>query len=302
MPRRLRRGAAAFLRSHPRLSAATTFLVTIGRQQSAERISLSAAAVAFWAVIAITPALIALAIIFGRIVSPADLAEAVDEIRSRTPGSLSDILATQLQIASESSTASASWGIVLSLITVLWAVSTGVYTFTRAVRVAYGLPPQRYFSARAIAFVAAVTLVLILGITLLVAAGLTAWASSLAFPLSTAILGAELVVGLAFFTLVLWLMFRVSTGHVPGRTYLPGAVFGAVGVVAVVIGYGVYLQFATSYQAIYGALASSVILSLVTYVATYAVLLGAVANAALRDEPATPLPPYAPDSASNSPA
>jgi membrane protein len=302
MARRLRLAAAAFLHSHPRLSAAAALVATVARHQSTQRISLSAAAVAFWAVIAVTPALIALAIIFGRVVSPADLSEAVDEIRSKTPGSLSDILATQLQIASEASTSSASWGIALSLITVLWAVSTGVYTFTRAVRVAYGLPPQGYVSARAIAFLGAVILVLILGITLLAAAALTAWASSLGFPLSTAILGAEVLVGLAYFTLVLWLMFRVSTGRIPGRIYLPGAVFGAVSVVAVVIGYGVYLQFATSYQAIYGALASSVILSLVTYVATYAVLLGAVTNAALRGDTPEVLTPYAPDSASSSPA
>lgn len=302
MESRLGGRAHAALQSHPRLQHATALMATVIRQQSVQRISLSAAAVAFWAVIAVTPGLIALAIIFGRVVSPADLQEAVDEIRSKTPGSLSDILASQLQIASEASSSAASWGIVISLVTVLWAVSTGVYTFTRAVRVAYGLPPQRYFSARAIAYVGAVSLVLILGITLLAAAGLTAWASSLDVPVSTVILGAELVVGLAFFTFLLWLMFRVSTGRTPGRLYWPGAAFGAVSVLAVVIGYGIYLQFATSYQAIYGALASSVILSLVTYVATYAVLIGAVSNAALRGgSPEVPLT-YDTDPASSSPA
>ena len=294
--------ARHFVRDRPRLASIARLVAAIARAQSQERISLSAAAVAFWAVIAITPALIALAIIFGRIVSPADLQEAVDEIRSKTPGSLNDILATQLQIASEASTSAASWGVIISLVTVLWAVSTGVYTFTRAVRIAYGLPPQRYFSARAIAFAGAVALVFIVGITLLAAAALTAWASSLDFPVSTAILGAEAIVGLAFLTLMLWLIFRVSTGRVHGRIYWPGAVFGAVSVLAVVIGYGIYLQYATSYQAIYGALASSVILSLVTYVATYAILLGAIANAEM---PATVLgasPRYDRDSASNSPA
>lgn len=302
MAPRLGERARAALESHPRLHHAAAFLATVMRQQSVQRISLSAAAVAFWAVIAVTPGLIALAIIFGRVVSPADLQEAIDEIRSRTPGSLSDILASQLQIASEASASAASWGIVISLITVLWAVSTGVYTFTRAVRVAYGLPPQRYFSARAIAYAGAVILVLVLGTTLLAAAGLTAWASSLDAPLSTIILGGEFVVGLAFFTFLLWLVFRISTGHTAGRLYWPGAVFGAVSVVAVVIGYGIYLQFATSYQAIYGALASSVILSLVTYVATYAVLLGAVSNAALRGgAPEVPLT-YDADATSSSPA
>jgi len=298
----LRQRATTFVRSHPRLAQLIRLLGEVSTQQSVQRISLSAAAVAFWAVIAITPGLIALSIIFGQIVDPQQLTDAIDEIRSKTPGSLSDILASQVQVASQASTSSASWGIVISLVTVLWAVSTGVYTYTRAVRVAYGLPPQKYLSARAVAFVGAVILVLILGTSMLAAAALTAWASSLDSPLSAIILSIEVVVGLAFLTGMLWLIFRVSTGRTQGFLYWPGAVFGAVSVLAVVVGYGIYLQYATSYQAIYGALASSVILSLVLYVATYTVLIGAVTNVALRgvgiEVPLT----QSPDSASSRPA
>ena len=61
-----------------------------------------------------------------------------------------------------------------------------------------------------------------------------------------------------------------------------GAAFGSLGTFAVFIGFGIYLSVATSYQAIYGALASSVILSIVLFVASYVILLGAVVNAELK--------------------
>lgn len=276
---RLRDALSTFLIDHPRLVRPVRLAVAVAREQSVERLSLSAAAVAFWAVIAVTPTLIALSLIFGRLVDPQALADAVDELRKQAPDSFSSLLASQLQAASQSSLSTASWGIVISLITVLWAVSTGVYTFSRAVRMAYGQPPSRYLATRAFAYIGAISTVIILGIVLLSAAAVSAWAASLDSPYSTAVFGIEVLIGLALLTVHLWVFFRLSTGRVSGLLYWPGATFGAIAVLAIVVGYGIYLQYATSYQAIYGALASTVILSIVSYVAMYAVLLGAVANA-----------------------
>ena len=276
---RLHEVVARFIARHPHLRTPLRLLVAVMREQSVERISLSAAAVAFWAVIAITPTLISLSLIFGRLIDPQQLTEAVDELRKQAPDSFSSLLASQLQAASQTSITTASWGLVISLVTVLWAVSTGVYTFTRAVRLAYGQAPSRYLITRAFAFIGAFTTVIMLGIILLVAAAASAWASSLDPPYSQAVFGGEVILGLALLTGILWVYFRLATGRSPGLLYWPGAAFGAIAVLAIVVGYGIYLQYASSYQAIYGALASTVILSVVTYVATYAVLLGAVANA-----------------------
>lgn len=276
---RLPEAVGRFIENHPRLRTPIRLVISVMKEQSVERISLSAAAVAFWAVIAITPTLIALSFIFGRLIDPQTLADAVDELRKQAPDSFSSLLASQLQAASQTSLSTASWGLAISLVTVLWAVSTGVYTFSRAVRLAYGQPPSPYLATRAIAYVGAITTVIVLGILLLAAAAISAWAASLDAPLSGAIFGLEVLVGVALLTLILWVFFRLSTGRAHDIPYWPGATFGAVAVLVIVVGYGIYLQFATSYQAIYGALASTVILSIVSYIAMYAILLGAVANA-----------------------
>jgi hypothetical protein len=49
----------------------------------------------------------------------------------------------------------------------VWSASAGVYNLDRAIRVAYGLPPQRYLEARGRAFGGAVAVVVGLGLSAL---------------------------------------------------------------------------------------------------------------------------------------
>ncbi|MEY3733957.1 MAG: hypothetical protein RL347_1316 [Actinomycetota bacterium] len=262
-------------------SRAFTFVVAVLKAQSRERIGLSAAAVAFWAAIAVTPALIAISIIFGRIVDPQVLDEAVESLKSLAPESLGSLLANQLQAAAQASTAQVSWGLAISLVTVLWAVSSGIYAFQRAVRLAYRLDPQHYVSARVVAYIGSLTSIVVLGILLIAAGAGAAWASTLEEPWRALAFTVGIVVGLGLATAMLIAFFRTSALHEAPRFNWPGAAFGAVASLAVVIGFGIYLRFATSYQAIYGTLASTVILSLVLYICAYVILIGAIGNAEL---------------------
>ncbi|MDP4907503.1 MAG: YihY/virulence factor BrkB family protein [Candidatus Nanopelagicales bacterium] len=272
----------AMLQRHPGLSATVDYLMRILKAQSSERLSLSAAGVAFWSAIAITPALIATAMIFSRLVNPQDLEKAVEALRESAPDSMGALLASQIQEAGKASTSTLSWGLVVSLITVLWAVSTAVYTLLRAVRMAYGLVPQSYVAARARAFASSLAIVLILGSLLLAAGAGSAWGASLPEPWRSIVFTAGIVLGLGLGTAVLTWTYRIAIGHSGSLHHWPGAAFGSLGTFAVFIGFGIYLSFATSYQAIYGALASSVILSIVLFVASYVILLGAVVNAELK--------------------
>lgn len=263
---------------------AVSFAVAVLKAQSGQRAGLSAAAVAFWAAIAITPAFIAIAIIFGRVVDPTVLNEAVRSLQQFAPDSLGNLLASQLKTASGDSTRDASWGLIVSLVTVLWAVSTGIYAFQRAVRIAYGLDPQHYVSARAVAYIGSLTSILVLGILLIAAGAGAAWASTLDEPWRVMAFAGGIIVGLLLGTAILVAFFRTAAWREAPRLNWPGAAFGSVGTLAVVIGFGIYLRFATSYQAIYGTLASTVILSLVLYICAYVILLGAIANAQLSRE------------------
>lgn len=297
--------AQRFVQQRPRLSRVADLAFGIARAQSAERISLSAAAVAFWTAIAITPAFIAVAIVFGRLIDPNSLGAAVDALQEAAPDSLGTLLAGQLQAASQATMSQVSWGLVVSLVTVLWAVSTGIYTFQRAVRLAYGLNPQDYVRARIGAYLGSILTILAFGILLIVAGAGAAWASTLSEPWRAMAFSVGIVVALALGTGALAATFRASAGRASAHLNWPGAAFGAVGSFAVVIGFGVYLRFATSYQAIYGTLASTVILSIVLYIAAFVILIGAVGNAELvrqRDAPGAQPPQAGVSRASSSPA
>jgi membrane protein len=266
---------------HPRIAQAYAVGMDVVRAQSMERTSLSAAAVAFWSAIAITPAFIAIALTVGRLLNPQQLSDAVTSLEAAAPDSFGTLLASQLKAASDASTGQISWGLTLSLVTVLWTVSTAVYTFQRAVRLAYGLDPRRYVRARAWAYLGSLTTVLVLGILLTAAGAGAAWASTLDEPWRALAFTSGSLLALVLGTGVLAAYFRTAAGDQSPRRNWPGAAFGAVGSFAAVIGFGIYLRFATGYQAIYGTLASTIILSLVLYVAAYVILLGAIGNAAL---------------------
>lgn len=273
--------AERLARQRPRLSRALDLAFAIAKAQSAERISLSAAAVAFWTAIAITPGFIAMAIIFGRLLDPGALNDAVQDLKAAAPDTMGTLLANQIKAASDATTSQVSLGLIISLVTVLWAVSTGIYTFQRAVRIAYGLDPQHYVRARAWAYLGSVLTIFIFGILLIAAGAGAAWASTLNEPWRALAFTVEILLALALGTGVLVAMFRASADRAAPKLNWPGAAFGAIGSFAVVIGFGIYLRFATSYQAIYGTLASTVILSLVLYIAAYVILIGAIGNAEL---------------------
>ena len=294
-----------FVHQRPRVSRAVALAVAIARAQSAERISLSAAAVAFWTAIAITPGFIAVAIIFGRLLDPAALNDAVEALKAAAPDTMGTLLANQIKAASDATTSQVSLGLVISLVTVLWAVSTGIYTFQRAVRIAYGLDPQHYVRARAWAYLGSVLTILAFGILLIAAGAGAAWASTLDEPWRALAFAIEILLALALGTGVLVATFRASADRAAPSLNWPGAAFGAIGSFAVVIGFGIYLRFATSYQAIYGTLASTVILSLVLYIAAYVILIGAIGNAELarqRDASGAPSPQAGVSRSSSSPA
>lgn len=272
-----------WLADHPRIQPWVDFTSRVINEQSTQRLGLSAAAVAFWAVLAVGPLLIAIAIIFSRVIDPQVLSDAVSDLQQNAPTSFNSVLATQVQMASEVSASAATWSVVISLITVLWAVSRGVYTLLRAVRFAYGLPPQSYLWARALGFVGAIITAIVLGVLILAAAAITVLLADIGGALEAILYAALVLIGTLLLGGVFVGVFMVANGRDrKGRAYWPGALVGAFGTLAVFIGFGVYLAIAGSYEAIYGALAGSVILSIVTYFSTYVILLGAVGNNQLR--------------------
>jgi len=257
---------------HPRTARVAGVAVGVMREQSAEQVGLAASGAAFWLVISALPTAIAAVSVFGLVVSPERVATDIGDLANAAPGSLGSLFAEQLKHVAGSNRAGLSFGLVISLIFAIWSASAGIYNLDRAIRVAYGLPPQKYVEARGRAFLGAVAAVLLFGGSAVVLSTVLAQSSTI-----LAVLGALLV--LVLITVSVAALYRFSVGrHVAGRALLPGALASAIGVVVVTVGFGVYVAVSKRYAAVYGAFAGVVIGMLAIYFAVYVVLLGAVLN------------------------
>ncbi len=266
--------------SSPSLARWVGLAFSVIKAQGAYRLSLDAAGAAFWLILAVFPAALSMIMIYGLVIDPQKLAQDVQALSAQAPASIGTALAQQVQMVAASDTGNLSLGILITLIATLWSVSSAAYALLRAIREAYGLPPQKYIRARTEGMVGAVIGVIVLGLIIGAIGWLVSWWHDKPGWEQTVV---AVVAALVLISVLLTLhvaMFRVALGRATGWwSVLPGAVLSTL--VSVVLGIGLVL-FGTSladYQAVYGALGSVVLTMLAAYTAVYALLLCAVANA-----------------------
>jgi membrane protein len=267
------------LRHHPHLSRVLRTGREVVHEQSVEAVGLAAAGATFWLVISAFPTAIAAVSLFGLVVSPEKVATDLANLASGAPSSLGSMVTAQLKRVAATDHASLSLGLAASLVFALWSASAGVYNLDRAIRVAYGLTPQRYAEARGRALLGAVAVVVFLGLNALaISATIGRSRAPAVVSIAAPVLLVVVAAGVAG-------LYRFSVGASMGaRSLLPGAIASAVGVVGALAGFGAYVDWSKHYTAVYGVFAGAVIGMLGTYVAVYVILLGAVLNARLTAE------------------
>ena len=140
--------ATEALRRHPHLSRVLRVSGSLLREQAVEAVGLAAAGATFWLVISAFPTAIAAVSLFGLVVSPERVAADLGDLATGAPASLGSLVTDQLRRVAASDHTHLSLGLAASLLFALWSASAGVYNLDRAIRVAYGLSPQRYAEAR----------------------------------------------------------------------------------------------------------------------------------------------------------
>jgi membrane protein len=213
------------------------------------------------------------------------VAKDLGSIATAGPDSLGAHLSQQLHRVAAAGRTGLSVGLAVSVVLAVWAASAGVYNLGRAIRVAYGLGPDRYVRARLRAVVGAFVIVVAMGVVALVSGGVSALLGSVP-AVVVVIVGVPLL--LVIVAVIVAGAYRFSIDHAaPARTLVPGAAFSSAGLLLVGTGFGVYLAFSTHYTAVYGTLAGVAVAMISSYLATYVVLIGAVLNVQLAsgDEP-----------------
>ena len=258
-------------------------LLRTKQQIKEDNIPLLAAGVAFYAFLALFPALIAAVTVYGLVADPAQVEEQIATISETLPQDAASLIGTQLRDIATSSSGALGWGLLASLAGALFSASGGVQNLIKAVNIAYDEEETRGFlKLRGLA------LLLTLGavVFVVVAVGLIA---VLPVVLESAGLGGVATFGVqavrwlglvAFVLLALAIVYR----YAPDRDNPKFRWVGLGSFVATALwvlgslAFSLYVSNFGSYGKTYGALAGVVVLLLWMWLTSLIVLVGAEIN------------------------
>ncbi len=253
-------------------------------ESKADNVSILAGGVAFFAFLALFPAMIAALSVYGLIADPATVADQVGQLAALLPETARPLVVDQLNAVAAGSGGALGIGLAISLLAALWSASSGTSNLMSAVNVAYDEDETRGFlklrgtalllTLGAIVFVLlAVTLVAVVP-AVLNALGLGGVALLLAQALRWLLLVALVIGALA-------VVYRMGPDRdSPRMSWVStGAIVATVLWVAASVLFSLYVSNFGSYNKTYGALAGVVVLMLWLYLTSYLILLGAEINA-----------------------
>ncbi|RKS80104.1 membrane protein [Motilibacter peucedani] len=249
-----------------------------------DNISLLAAGVAFFAFLAIFPAVIAAVSIYGLVANPADVTDQVNNLLDSAPQATRDVVSTQLTNITSSSGGALSIGLVVSILGALWSASGGMGNLIKGINIAYDEQETRTFvKLRGLAL--ALTLGAI--VFVVVAVALIAVLPAVLHSAGLGVLAGVGIQVLRWVGLIVAVMVALAIvyRYAPDRdnakfswTSLGAVAAGLIWVVASVA-FALYAQFSGSYSKTYGALAGVIILMMWLYITSFIVLFGAEVNA-----------------------
>src|SRR5215217_4244150 len=110
-----------------------------------DNVGLLAAGVAFYAMLAIFPAIIAVVTIYGMVADPDQVKTQVGEFAKSLPSGADQLLTKQLTDVANAGRQALSIGLVISLLALLWSVSSGVQGLIKSLNVIYDEKETRGF-------------------------------------------------------------------------------------------------------------------------------------------------------------
>jgi membrane protein len=250
-------------------------------EAKADNVPLLAAGMAYYAFLAIFPALIAAVLIYALVADPAQIAEQVNNLGSALPAEIRKTITDQITLAEGRG---AGWGAVVAIALALFSASGGVSNMMTAINTAYDEEETRGFlKKRGIALVLTVGAIVFLLIVVALVAVLPGVLQFLGTSTLVTI-GIQVVRWLLIVVVIavaLAVLYRVAPDRdAPKiRWTSVGAAIATVLWILASVGLSLYVSNFGSYAKTYGALAGIVILLLWLFITSYAILLGAEINA-----------------------
>jgi len=251
-----------------------------------DQISIIAAGVAFYSMLALFPTLIAAISIYGLFVDPAEAANHVKQLTDVMPDQAAALIGNQLTEVAKASSGAKLTSLILSILISLWSASSGMKALIEGVNIAYDEPETRGFiKLRGLALLLTIGAILVFGLAIGAIAVFPALAGKLpggqvletvAGVLRWVILGAVIIGGLA-------VIFRLSPDRDQPRMkwVSSGAIMATVFWLLASIGFSFYADNFANYNKTYGSIGAVVILLFWLYITAFIILIGAELNGQL---------------------
>src|ERR671920_875594 len=256
-----------------------------------DNVPLLAAGVAFYAMLAIFPAIIAVVTIYGMVADPAQVESQVGEFAKSLPSGADQLLTDQLRNVTGAGRQSLSIGLVVSLLAVLWSASSGVQGLVKGLNLVYDEQETRGFlKLRGLSLLLTLGAILVVVVAIALIAVFPAVVDDLALG-KTGELAASIARWVVLALLVL-VAVAVVYRYAPDRANPRWRWVSWGAVVALVlwllgsIGFSWYVDNFGKYNQTYGALAGVIILLLWLFLSAFAVLLGAEFDAEIERQTA----------------
>ena len=247
-----------------------------------DEVGTMAGGVAFFAILGIAPALIAMLALFGLTTDPASTAEIAKDLAAVLPDTARPLVLDQLQTVAGGGTGSLTTTFVIAAATALWSASGSTQKLLTSIQFVYGRPETRgILRLYTLAIALALGAVVFVAVAVALLIGASSVTSGLATPVRLLVEVVRWVLLVLLVTVALAVVYRISPDR-PGprlRWLSPGSGAATVAWVAGSVVFSVYVDNYSSYGQTYGALAAVVVVMLWLYLTAYIVLMGAEVNA-----------------------
>ncbi|CAO3428602.1 YihY/virulence factor BrkB family protein [Azospirillum doebereinerae] len=267
-------------------------LLRTWEEQSKDNVSMLAAGVAYYGLLAIFPAIAAMVSLYGLVADASVIESQVGQMAGLLPPEAMSIITDQARKVASAPSQGLGFGVIFGLLLTLWSASRGTNSLVAALNVAYGEEERRGFFTLAVLSLTLtlaglvfiiLTLVLIVAVPAVIAiVGLEdtviGWAASLArWPiLALAVMG------------VLAVLYRYAPDRrePKWRWVSWGSAIATVVWLLGSAGFSLYVSHFGSYNETYGSVGAVVVLLLWFNLSSYVVLLGAELNAEIEHQTA----------------
>lgn len=254
---------------------------------SDQNLTLTAAGVAFWAMLALFPGLAAIIAIWGLLADPQVLIEQLDLIRTILPADVTRLVESQINALMSAGGDKLGWAGLISTLLAIWSTRSGVAALMLGLNAIHGRQNRNSLRHYLTALVLTAALLGVSIVTLSAVVIVPIIFAIIPLGPATALLVETFRWAAAIFVLMagLAVIYRFGPNNRGDRMkwVTPGAVLAVALWAVASYGFSFYLSNFGNYNEVYGSIGAAIAMLIWLFISAFLILLGAVVNLQLAE-------------------